>query len=466
MKFYRKICLFLSVVLLIQSFVVFVTAEDEITDMSVLSGCQGIDAQVPVLGSAQLSENIQSAVLYEVTTGTLMYAWNPDQQLHPAGLVKILTALVALENGNMTDAVTVQQSVLDLISEDARTSGLLADEVFTMEQLLHFLLVEGSNDAALVIAHHIAGSEAAFVEKMNARAAELGCTNSVFTNVHGLHNDQQLTTARDVARILSVAIQNEQFATLFGIAEYKMPATNKSEERELESSHHMMHQNLYEIYFDLRVTGGRTGVNNMGLRSIATTAQVGKMQMVSIVMGCASEVNDRGIVEKLGGFEETALLLDQGFTGYTTAQLLYDGQALKQYSVRNGISDVVVGPNVFISSVIPADGSTGTLSYQYKDIEGAFDAPIEKGRHMSTVEIWCGSVCLAQAELYALNDVDVVYQQVEVKEGGKLTVGGVILILFLVAVVGGGGYLLFMRYRNMRLVAIRRGGRNGRKRRK
>lgn len=466
MKFYRKISLFLCIMMLLQA-VLLPVAADELTDVSILNGCHGIDASVPVLGSAQLTENMQSAVMFEVSTSTLMYAWNPDQQLHPAGLVKILTALIAIENGNLADAVIVKQSVLDQISENVRTSKLQADEVFTLEQLLYCVLVEGSNDAALVVAHHIAGSQDAFVSMMNTFAQDLGCTNSQFTNVHGLHDDQQLTTARDIARILARAIGNEQFATIFGTSHYDLEATNKSESRQLESSNHLIHQSLYEIYYDQRVTGGRTGVTNTGLNCIATTAQQDDMQMVCVVMGSASKINDRGIVEKIGGFEETTKLLDQGFNGYMTAQLLYDGQALKQYSVRNGIADVVVGPNVAISSVVPKDAVTGTLSYQYKDVESAFEAPVEKGRRMSTVEVWCGSVCLAQAELYALNDVDVNYQQVEYEDGNGLPGWGVVLIILLVLVCGAAVYIFGTRYRNIRVAARKRKtGRKDRRRRR
>lgn len=467
MSFYRKICLFLCLILFLQMIALAVCADDETTDISVLNGCRGFDAKVPVLGVTQLVENVQSAFVYEVGTGSLMYAWNPDQQLFPAGLVKILTALVAIENGNLTDAVTVKESALEELSKDTRTSKLQVDEVFTLEQLLYLVLVEGSNDAAVVVAHHVAGNQEAFVNMMNTFANELGCTNSHFTNVHGLHDEQQLSTARDVARILSRAIQNEQFSTMFGSTHYDLPATNKSKERQLESSNHLMHQSLYEIYYDERVTGGRTGVNTLGLQSIATTAQQDDMQLVCVVMGSASKVNDRAIVEKIGGFDETSLLLDQAFGSFRPAQLLFDGQTLKQYSVRNGIADVVVGPDVSVSAVVPADETKGTLSYQYKDIDSAFEAPVEKGQKMSVVEIWCGSVCLAQAPLYALNDVDANYQQVEYRGGAGIPWWGVLLISVLVLLLAAVAYIFFVRYRNLRSVTNKRRairtGHNGRR---
>lgn len=448
MKKYRIVCLLLSVLFLLQVMVLPITADNDV-DISVVNGCNGIDAQVPILGSTQLVENMQAAVLFEVSSGTLMYAWNPDQQIHPAGLVKILTALIAIENGNMQDAVTVKQQVLEQISESTRTSKLQPDEVFTLEQLLFCLLVEGSNDAALVIAHHISGSQEAFVEQMNDYAQELGCTGSLFTNVHGLHDDRQLSTARDMARILSRAIQNEQFSAIFGTTHYDMEKTNKSEPRQLESSNHMMHQSLYEIYYDQRITGGRTGENNMGLRNVASTSQQDKMQLVCVVMGCASKINDRGIVEKIGGFDETSKLLDQAFNGYTTAQLLSDGQSLKQYRVQNGIADVVVGPKDTVSSVVPIDYAGGGLTYQYKDTENAFSAPVDCGRRMGSVEIWYGNVCLAQADLFAMHDVAVNYQQIEDRSRNTLPWWSILLIMLLVLLLAASVYVLITRYRNV-----------------
>ena len=456
MNFYRKICLIMCAVTLLQAVFVPVYADEQTQDVSVISGCNGIDSNVPILGTARLVDNTQSAIVLEATTGTLMYAWNPDQQLHPAGLAKLLTALVAIENGNMQDAVTVKQSVLEQISEGVRTSELQTDEVLTLEQLLYCLIVEGSNDAALVIADHIAGSQEAFVAKMNSYAEELGCTGSQFTNVHGLHDDQQLSTARDMARILERCIQNELFVTVFGTTHYELEATNKSESRSLETSNHMMHTGLYEIYYDSRITGGRTGVNNMGLNHIATTSQNDNMMLICVVMGCESKVNDRSIVEKIGGFDETKQLLDQVYGKYTTTQLFYEGQALKQYSVSNGISDVVVGPQVSLSTVVPVDDAAGTLSYQYKDNERAFEAPIDAGRRMGTVEVWCGSVCLGQADLFAMNDVAINYQIVESKGRTGLRWWGVVLIILLAGCVVATGYMFTLRYRNMKNAAKKR----------
>lgn len=450
MKFVKNFSVILAILIFAQMLFIPVCAEEETTDVSVVKGCRGIDALVPLLGSSEFTGNAQAVFLFESNTDTLMYSWNADEQLHPAGMVKILTALIAIENGNLNDVVTVREDVLNTVSKDARTSKLQVGEVFTVEQLLYCVMVEGSNDGAAVLADHIAGSQAAFVQKMNDYAAEIGCTNTNFTNVHGLHDENQLTTARDVTRIIDAAIENELFCTLFGTTHYTVSKTNKSEERELESSNHLMHEGMYEIYYDYRVTGGRTGVNNTGLRCIATTSHQDNLDLICVVMGSESKVNDRGIVEKIGGFYETQDLLDMGFTGFDTALLLFENMTLKQYPVQNGSADVVVGPAVSVQSVVPASSTLDTLTYRYSDIAGAFTAPIQKGQMLSVVEIWSDNVCVAQAELYALNDVAVNYQQVISNDHDALPIWAIVLIVIVAVIAVGFGSLYIIRYINIR----------------
>ena len=464
MKLIRKLSLILCMILLAQLLCFVSSADDAAFDVSVTNGCRGIDSRVPYLGTANKIENAQAAFMLEANTDTLMYAQNADQQLHPAGLVKIMTALVAIEQGTLTDVVTINESVLSSVSSDARTSKLQVDEVFTVEQLLYCVMVEGSNDGAAVLADHVAGSQEEFVSLMNARAQEIGCTNTVFTNVHGLHDPNQLTTARDVARILDTAIENELFRTLFGTTHYTVEATNKSEERNLESSNHMMHEDMYEIYFDERITGGRTGVNNTGLRCIATISKQQGMELICVIMGSESKINDRGIVEKIGGFTETTELLNIGYKNTKTAQILYDGQALKQYSVRDGSANAVVCSSQNISTVVPSDATAASFEFRYREQPDAFVAPLQAGQYVADVEIWIGSICVAQAKLYAMGDVDVSYKQIIRKDDKGLSVFAVILIVILSIVLISTAVLFIVRLLNIRKRNVIRKQRHRRKR--
>lgn len=399
------LCLVLCLILVLQVFPVFAET-DSSADLSVQSGCHTIDAQMPVLGTEQIITNAASVLLYETTTDTLMYAWKADDPLYPASLVKIMTALIVLEQGELSDVVTVTEDVLKTVDASAVTAQLKAEEEITVENLLYCMLVDSANDAAAVLADHVLGSQDAFVAEMNRYAKELGCTGTQFTNVHGLHDENQYTTARDMGRILREALKSEQFRTIFGTVRYTVPSTNKSDSRKLETGNLLMNREQEDVYYDGRVTGGRTGMTTKGDRCIATSAKHDDLEFICIVMGAdAKHVDQEKKVKSSGGFPETSRLLDLGFKDYKPVQIIYDNQTLKQYSVVNGASDVFVSPTISVSTVLPADVGSDGLMFQYKDVSTEFAAPIEKEQKLSTVEIWYDDTCLAQADLYAMNGV-------------------------------------------------------------
>ena len=375
---------------------------------SVSSGCNTLDGEVPFLGNQKLVNNVVSAVLYEANTDTLMYADNVDEPLPPVSLAKILTALIAIEKGALSDVVTVRADVLNTIPKDAAIVGLIADEVLTLEDLINCMMVASGNDAAAVLADHVMGSQQAFVDEMNRYASEFGCTGTNFTNVHGLSDPNQYTTARDMARILAQAIKNEKFCEIFGNVYYNVPETNKFPIRYLTSENYLMNNDMVVIYYDGRVTGSRTGIANDWSRSIASVAKNDNMTLVCIIMGSKSVYeDDRYTVKVFGGYNETSQLLNMGFDGNKAAQILFENQILKQSSVLNGNCDVSIGTHDSAFSVIPATMDSLGLSYRYID-EVQLSAPIEKGQKLSSVQIWCGSVCVAETDLYAMNSVDVI----------------------------------------------------------
>ena len=375
-------------------------------NLSVSNGFHGIDSSKAYLGQGQLIENVKSAFLYEVNSQSLLYSWNSDLPQYPASLVKIMTALLVLENAELSDVITVKQSSLDTLSSDAISVDLMAGEQITVENLLYCLIVKSANDAAVVLAEHISGSQEAFVEKMNTRAAELGCTGTTYFNPHGLHHDEQVTTARDICRILAEALKHPFFATLFGTVHYTVPATNVSDERMLQTNNYLMCTDDVAIYFDTRVTGGRTGVTAEGYRCIASTAQSGNMNVICIVMGCASTFLEDGYrVDVFGGFPETTELLNLAFDGNEMRQIVFNNQILFQTPVLNGDSDVFVMSKEDIFAVIPENYTLKDLSFQYLEQTQIAEAPITKGQSLGTVQIMFGSSCIAQTELFAANDV-------------------------------------------------------------
>ena len=405
MKKNGVICFLLCAVMLIAVAIPVAANADEAADIAAAKGCHSPDAQFSLLTSEEpLVKNVRSAFVYELNSDTMIYALNPDAAEEPASLVKTMTALIAIENGNLADTVTIKQTVLDTIPKGMVSAKLVADEVLTLEDLLYCLMVGSASDAAIVIADHICGSQEAFVQLMNDRAAEIGCTGTYFTNTHGLYHQQQVTTARDTAKNLKAALENESFAKIFSSAYYTVPATNMSEERSLVTNNFLMSQDDTRAYFDERVSGGRTGVTQDGTRCIASTAEVDGMKLICVVMGSASEYRADGKkVRSFGGFPETSAFLDICFEGYKSVQVIYDGQVLTQRPVINGNNAVSLGVTTSVSTVLPKDFTAKQLSFRYT--EESFTAPITAGDPLSVVEIWYENLCVGQAQLYALNNV-------------------------------------------------------------
>lgn len=456
MKVKGVISILLSMMLLVMLLVpVFATEPTEELNSEVVqsNSSYSTDAQIGILGSEQLIENADAVFLYEANSDTLMYAWNPDKEMIPSSLVKIMTALVAIESGKLKDAVTVRQSVLDMIPKDAVKADLKADEVITLEDLVYCMMVGSANDAAAVIAEHVGGSQAEFVKLMNNRATEIGCTGTMFTNAHGIQDNAQYTTARDIAKILEIAIENDTFVKIFGTTYYIVPETNKSKERNMLTGNYLITQEKDDvrIYYDARVTGSRTGVNNDGKRCLASVSESNGMKLICVVLGSLSTYHEESMAIKVfGGYNETRELLDIGYGGYKTAQVLYDGQVLLQREVLNGTSKLSLGSNVSVSAVLPENVTKSLLTYRYADLDKDITAPVKKGSAVSSVEVWYGGLCVAKADLFAMNSVAEAKPLVVEEEDAGFPWWGVVLI-----VVGTLAIVVFVFY-NLRRGANRR----------
>lgn len=409
----KKICRLFTILCCIVSllpFTAFATETDS-DDRTISNGCYSLDAAQTFLGDITITNNATSILLYETQSQTLMYEYNADVRADPASLVKIMTGLIVAEKGTMSDAVTVTAASLEGISTSAATSKIQVGEVLTVEQLMHCMLVSSANDAAAVLACYIAGSTDAFVEMMNTYAAELGCTETNFVNVHGLYDDMQYSSARDLAKILDAALKNEDFRRIFCTTVYTVPATNLSEIRYLSTGNYLMSYDDVKVYYDQRVIGGRTGITETGHRNLATLAQSGNMELICILLGAASELDENGFsIKVFGGYDETSKTLTKGFSGLRLTMVTREDQVLAQHSVINGECDVVLGPVETVYAVLPKNLNLDNLRFQYAE-EIALEAPVKKGDIVAFVDIWYEDLCVAQTELYAMNSVDVLIAQ-------------------------------------------------------
>lgn len=419
-----------------------------------ISSIQGIDANNALLGMEKIVNNAKSAVVYEANSETLMYAWNPDVQMYPASLVKIMTVFLAIKEADLDELVTVSQEAVSAVPGDAVSAKLLPGEKLSVRDLLYCILMSSASDACVVLAEHIGGSEAEFVKMMNQSAAELGCTGTNFTNSHGLHDDDQFSTARDSARILAEAIQNETFRQIFTADDYTVEKTNLSEIRKLSGGNYMK-DTTSKLYYDSRVIGGRTGVTNDGRRCLATAAEKNGMQLISVVMGSESVYQDDGYSAiSIGGYRETTKLLDVCLDGYKLVQLLYENQSIRQIPVPSGNCDLVIGPKISLASVLPATIATADLVYRYTD--KPISLPVRSGTHVSDLQIWHGTMCVAQAEMYALNSVMAKDQHSQDLVENNTDDSVPVLWIFIGLIVIGGAFLYIRYYKRIRIFLKRK----------
>ena len=383
-------------------------AQAETLDQSAVSGCHGVDAQMPLSDEGQLVETSDAVIVYDLGSDTMIYAWNPDKQIYPSSMVKLMTALVALEHGELTDKVVVTKRALSYVAIGSVSAGLSAGEELTLQDLLYCMMAASANDAATVIAEHIAGSQDGFIKLMNEKALELGCTGTHYSNVHGLHDEQTYTTARDLCRILNFALEDPEFKMLFTAESYTVPKTNKSEPREVYTSNHMMSKATIKKYYDERVTGGKTGATDEAGRCLAATAQGKGMELLTIVMGAEATYEADGLsLRTFGSFEETKILLDYTFEQFEYRQLFFEGQTVSQFPVEGGTNSVVLEPKAAASTVLPVNLDISKLTWIYPESVGTLIAPVEKGQKISSAQVWYGSKCLAQVDLVAAHSVPV-----------------------------------------------------------
>lgn len=440
---------------------------------SILEGCRTIDGMKPLAGSERRLATSQAAFAYEANSGTVIYSYNPDVKLATGTLSKIVTALVAIENCEMDEIVTCSEGIQSKVPGSSQKVNLKSLEKLTVEDLLHCLLLQSANDAAVALAEHVAGTTTAYVELMNQWAKKHGCVNTEFGNISGLDTAVSYTTARDMARIMTEASKNAEFVRISGTIKYTVPATEMAEERKLVTTNYMIDNTNIPQFLDTKVKAGLASTTDASGSSIAVMAEHNNMKLICVTMGALRtyDAEESWRVESYGNFNEMQELLEYLYSGFKVNRILYDGQALNQFTVIGGESDVVGGPYVGYDTVLPIDCSMDNLYMQYNAVQGGYTAPIKKGEMIATVAITYRNSCVAEAEIYALNDVvkaedsGVAIRSTAVKAENNMD--GVLGFVGTAGILIAGGfglYLLYNAYRRAKKRVQRRRRRASRRR--
>lgn len=292
-----------------------VRATEKTADTSADTAVQTADPSIVttngIQGWPQASDiSSTAAIVMETSTNTVLYSKNADQALYPASAVKVMTCLMALENSSLDDQVTMTATGVSGVTDGGANISAQLDEVFTMEQCLYAIMVASANDIALQVAEHISGSVEDFVAAMNTRAQELGCTNTVFTNPTGLPDENQHTTAHDMALIMEAAMANDTFRTIAQTTSYTIPATNVSGGDRVLTNNFTMINSSSDSYYEPCI-GGKEGYTEASGSTLVCEASKNNMKLVCVVLNGASGVTD----------DEAIALLNYGFDNFTPLTL-------------------------------------------------------------------------------------------------------------------------------------------------
>lgn len=422
--------------------------------VSIQEGCRTIEGMVPLGGNDKRLDTALSAFAYEVTTGTVVYSYNPDIKVSPGTLTKIVNALVVIENANLDDTVVVRDAIQSRVPGSAHrlSPQLKSGEQLTVRDLLYGMILAGANDAAVALAEHVAGTTEAFKQMMNQRVLQMGCTSTEFGNISGLDTATNLTTARDMTKIVKEAIKNEDFVEFFKTRTYTIPATNLAEEREFRTTNYLIDEGTLTQFMNSNVTGGMASATDASGASIACTGEYRGMQVVFVVLGCTRVMQENGwSVKTYGNFEEVTELIKYVFNNFKVNKIIYDGMAVNQWAVSGGESHVVGQSTVDVDSVVPKDASMDNLIMKYTVVDKGLSAPIKKDELIATVSVWFRNSCLTEVELFAMGDVKqsensgvtVHGNAVNTGGGGFLSVLGTICVIVLGLVIV---YLAFNAY--------------------
>lgn len=242
----------------------------------------------------------EGAVLLNANTGQIIFEKNARTPFYPASITKVMTALLTVENCNLSDVVTFSRTATTNLESGAVTISLTEGDQLTVKDSLYALLLKSANEVANGLAEHMGGTIDNFANMMNVRAAQLGCTGTHFANPNGLNNAVHLTTPYDMALIARAAYANPVISQISTTTAYQMPATKLGAAKTITMGHKMLYPTDSRYYPGM--VGGKTGYTSKAGNTLVTCVEQNGVRLVVVVM-------------KAGGthYTDTKALLDYGF---------------------------------------------------------------------------------------------------------------------------------------------------------
>lgn len=328
-----------------------------------------------------------ACILIDADSGKILYSKNANTKMYPASTTKIMTAILTLENCKLDDVAIASHNAVYSIPYGYSVATIQEGEELTIEQLLNVLLIPSANDAAVVLAEHIAGSVEAFSDMMNSKAVELGCKNTHFVNPNGIHDEEHYSTAYDLALIGKYAMQFDTFRTIVQKTSYSLPKTNKydKEDRLFNTTNDLIKKNYSSSptnYYYQYATGAKTGYTDAAKSCIVATATKDDISLIAVVLHSGTTAE---------GLSQRALdcktLFEYGFNNYSIKSIAEKDSVAEQISIKNSTKETESLDLLYsddLSGLVPDDVDISTIAPNIKLTEN-LSAPILEGTNLGTI---------------------------------------------------------------------------------
>lgn len=348
-------------------------------------------------------------ILMDASSGAVLYEKNARERAFPASTTKIMTCILALENCPDLDVmVTVGENV----ENKGSTMGIVRREELSLRSLIYGMMLVSGNDAAKAIAEYISGSESAFAELMNQKAASLGMTGTHFVKSNGLHEDDHYSTAYDMAILTRYAMQNEEFCKIVATPYYEVPPTNKdSDGYQLGNSNKLLYTKPDEESFEYEyATGVKTGDTDQAGRCLVASAEKDGVKLIAVLFG-----DPQGSAGRNPRFTNSAKLFDWGFENYAaldastlglTAEFTFPvtGSDATEITARAELSGAFITDTKDKIAAIQANlaGVSAQTALTRK-----LEAPIAEGEVIGTVAYQYESATILSVDLVATQSISI-----------------------------------------------------------
>ncbi len=351
--------------------------------------------------------NAESVLLINLDSGVVVYEKNADTPRPPASLVKIMTSMLLVEKvANLeTTTMTAPGYIYDEFAGlSVSSADIRRGETITAELALYAMMLQSANEAASIVADYLSGGDIpTFIAEMNSRAAQLGCTNTNFTNPHGLGNDEQYTTARDMAKITMAALEYPAFVEAANSSRYYISEDIVREGADILVTTCAM-QDENSAYYKDYVFGVKTGtLPEAGHNYISTATQNGENYLL-VVMGASSEGEDAAgeALSAKPAFDITADIYNWVYNNFTVRPVIESGAAVEQVPLKfNEDSDsLLLYPSESVYSLLHNDEDERSLTRIY-DLPEFVEAPVDEDQVIGTLTVKRGDTVIGETELLA-----------------------------------------------------------------